>query len=189
MTKGLRCPNCDTTINRKVVHDWVHNKTAPFLNCANQFCNVRWTRAALMANADRFSGEAAAKPATPKTAPKPKPVEVKAPKPVVVTRVAKAPKKATPASVAKVAKKAWLRRIRKVAKGHAKKHGVVSIDVLRRWADDNNDHPKSPSAWGSVFQTDDWKAVSTMRSTYSSNRSRMVKVWALKAALPVAVGA
>jgi hypothetical protein len=170
-----------------VVHDWIHNKTAPFLDCANQFCNTRWRRAVLEANAALFSGGTPA-PVAPKPAPKP-PVKTEAPKPVVVTKVAKAPVKATPTNVSKVAKKAWLRRIRKVAKGHAKTHGVVSIDVLRRWADNNNDHPESPSAWGSIFQTGDWKAVSTMRSTYSSNRSRTVKVWALVAATPVAVTA
>lgn len=188
MEKGLRCPNCDTTINRKVVHDWITNKKGPFLDCPNQFCNVRWRRSVLEANAAIFSGQAVAK----SSAPAPKKVETKAaPKPTPKPVAAKAV--ATPTNVtkvSKVAKKAWLRRIRKVAKGHAKKHGVVSIDVLRRWADNNNDHPESPSAWGSIFQTDDWRAVSTMRSTYSSNRSRMVKVWALvQQAVPVGASA
>lgn len=173
MSKGLRCPNCDTTINRKVVHDWIVNKRAPHLQCPNQFCNTRWQRSVLQANAVMFSGGAdkvVAKPSSRVKAP-PKPAE----------RKVAARKVTTPQG-------RWLDRIRKIARGHAKKHGVVSVDVLRRWADINKDYPENPSIWGSVFQGSEWQVVSKMNSTYSSNRSRQVSVWVLKADKPALVG-
>ena len=179
MTKGLRCPNCDTTVHRKTVHDWIVNKTAPYLQCPNQFCNVQWRRGVLEKNAHLFNG---AKPARAEPAKKTPVTEVKAPvsTPVYATKVAKAPTKA------RTDRERWLERVRKVARGHAKTKGVVSIDVIRRWADENNELPDSPSAWGSVFQTDEWERVGKMNSTYKSNRSRQVTVWKLKSPMAVA---
>jgi len=174
MTKGLRCPNCDTTINRRVVHDWIVNQKGAHLQCKNAFCNTRWKRSTLQANAHQFTGEATKQPA-----PKPVlPAEVKAAA-VVVTPT----RRQSMRTVTRANKNDWLRRIRKIARGHAKKHGVVSIDVLRRWADKNNDHPTSSSTWGSVFQPSTWAVVSKMPSSYASSRSRKVSVWALKSEL------
>jgi len=173
MSKGLRCPNCDTTINRKVVHDWIVNKKALHLQCPNQFCNTRWKRSVLQANSAMFSGE------DKKVAAKPSP-RVKAP-PKPAERKVAARKVTTPQG-------RWLDRIRKIARGHAKKHGVVSVDVLRRWADANKDHPENPSIWGSVFHGDEWRAVTKTNSTYSSNRSRQVTVWVHMSDQPAMAG-
>ncbi|MGE3483627.1 MAG: hypothetical protein AB7L09_02725 [Nitrospira sp.] len=198
MEKGLRCPNCDTTINRRTVHDWISNKTVPHLRCANQFCNVQWSRDVLLANAHLFSGELAPEPEDPvkdsvpdEVIPEPKVTTPSAPELTTPDTVDVTPPDAVMGveSTPKKSKNDWLTRVRKIARGHAKAHGIVSIDVLRRWSDENNDRPESSSAWGAVFQTDEWESVSTMRSTYRSNRSRNVKVWSLKSALPVVAGA
>ena len=169
MTKGLRCPNCDTTINRKTVHDWIVNKNSPHLNCANVFCNTRWARAVLEANAAHFAGEVSV---LPPPLEKAEPPHVKTPAPPPLPGL---PKVSVPS------KADWLQRVREVALSHAKAKGVVTIDDLRRWADAHDDQPKSPSGWGPVFQAEGWEAVSEQRSTYSSNKSRMVKVWAIAA--------
>jgi hypothetical protein len=165
MTKGLRCPSCDTTINRRVIHDWIVNKKAPYLNCINAFCSTRWKRAVLEANAAQFLGEAK-KPKT--AAPK-----AKTPKEVV------SPKAMSAADIPVVNKGNWLDRIRGIARHRVKAHGVVAIDDLRQWADQHNDHPPYPSTWGSVFQPAEWKKVSRKRSSYASSRSRKINVWTL----------
>ena len=177
MTKGLRCPNCDTTINRRAVNDWLVNKKTKTLNCTNAFCNTSWRRSVLEKHAAQFIGEV--KPTVAKPAPRPKPVEARVRRPVrrAVAKVAPASK---PGS--------WLDRIRTVAQHHANIHGVVSIDDLRLWADIHKDLPTSSSAWGSVFHGAQWRKVSQKNSTYAKSRSRKISVWSLKA-VAVAVGA
>jgi len=165
MTKGLRCPNCDTTINKKVVLDWLLNKKTQFIRCNNTFCNTRWNRNVLEKHKAEFLGEdEPVKVSVP--APKPKPVEK------VVAKAAR------PSAHNK---ETWLARVRKIAAHRAKAHGVVSIDDLRVWADLHNDHPVSSSVWGSVFQPSEWKRVSQKNSSYAKSRSRKITVWALKA--------
>lgn len=170
MTKGLRCGNCDSTIHRKVVLDFILNQKAPYLRCKNTFCNVRWKRSVLEQHKAQFLGEDETK--TEAKTPEVK-KEVKRER-IEVRRPAKAPKKK------KKRTEPWLDRIRKIARGHVKVHGVVSVDDLRVWADIHNDQPSHPSVWGSVFQGDEWKKVSEKRSKYSSARSRKITVWALR---------
>ena len=182
MTKGLRCGNCDSTIHRKAVLDFILNQTAPYLRCKNTFCNVRWKRSVLEEHKAQFLGEDDT-PKKPTPKPTPKPAEVK----VVHTTMSLPRRPAAPSRPFKDDKKAWLARMRHAATEHAKKRGVVTIDVLRQFADANNDHPPSPSAWGSVFQTDEWTKVSEVPSTRKAARSRKVSVWALTSSAPVAV--
>lgn len=178
MTKGLRCPNCDSTVHRKTVHDWLVNKTAPYLNCNNVFCNTRWKRAVLEANAAQFLGTEKKEDKKPELKPVAK--EVVAPKVMsaatipVVTK----PKPVTKAKTSHT-KETWLDRVRTIARHRAKVNGVVAIDDLRKWADLHNDHPPYKSSWGSVFQPTEWKKVSLKRSSYTSSRSRKINVWAL----------
>lgn len=187
MTKGLRCPNCDHTTHRKTVHDWLVNKTAPYLNCNNVFCNTRWKRAVLEANADQFSGEVKKEDKKPELKPVVK--EVVLPKAfiaaVTVSTVKPVvPKKPVPKAFVSTVKtghtkETWLDRVRTIARHRAKVNGVVAIDDLRKWADLHNDHPPYKSSWGSVFQPTEWKKVSLKRSSYTSSRSRKINVWAL----------
>lgn len=168
MTKGLRCPNCDSTIHRKTVHDWIVNKKASFLNCKNTFCNTRWKRSVLEEHASEFSG--VEKPEPP---PKPTPVERPA-------------ERITPKTVFKKVKRpavwkseTWADRIRHVARQYASINGEVCIDDLRVWADINHMQPPTSSSWGSVFQGNEWNKVSRKCSSYAKSRSRQVSVWAL----------
>lgn len=171
MTKGLRCPNCDTTINKKAVLDWLLNKKTQYLRCNNAFCNTRWNRNVLEKHKAEFLGE-----------PEPVKVSVPAPKPKVEEVVVKKTTKKAPTRSSVTRKsETWLDRIRSVARQVAKVKGVVSVDDLRTWADVHCMQPSSTSAWGSVFQGDTWKKVSQKNSTYSKSRSRRVTVWALKA--------
>ena len=185
MIKGLRCPNCDTTVHKDTIIDFLLNKKASHLRCKNAFCNIRWNRSALEANKAQFLG-------SPPPKPTPKPVE--APVKVAVVKMT-LPAHLTTDVVKRVAVPVapttgnWLDRIRTIAQHHAQTNGVVSIDDLRLWADIHKDHPTSSSSWGSVFQGDQWKKVSEKNSTYTKSRSRKVSVWALKAAHRVAVGA
>jgi len=173
MTKGLRCPNCDTTINKRVVLDFLLNKKTPHIRCNNAFCNVRWSRTALEAHKAVFLGEDSPMTVVKVPAPKPKPVEKRA----VVKNVAP-PIKVVRPTIRKG--EDWIDRIRAVARQIAKAKGVVSADELRTWADDHHLQPGSSSAWGSVFQSDQWKNVSQKNSSYVKSRSRKITVWALK---------
>ena len=175
MTKGLRCPNCDTTIHRKTVHDWMVNKKTPYLSCKNAFCNTRWRRAVLERHAAEFSGEVKA------TAPKPKKVAAES---IVIKKVTRPTRVRRPAMRTD---QTWSDRIRIVARQFASINGTVSVDDLRSWADKNYMQPPSSSAWGSVFRGEHWKKVSKKRSSYAKSRSRQVSVWALKASHKVAV--
>ena len=174
MTKGLRCPNCDITINKKVVHDWLVNQKGPYLRCKNSFCNTRWSRSVLEAHRAELFGEASPAPkAVVKAVSTPPPLPVEA-----VAAVRPSPPKPAPKSPAG---SRWLDRIRSIAKHHAQTKGVVAIDDLRLWADIHNDHPPSNSMWGSVFHGVHWKRVKQKSSTYTASRSRKVNVWALRA--------
>ena len=173
MTKGLRCPNCDTTINKRVVLDFLLNKKTPHIRCNNAFCNVRWSRTALEAHKAVFLGEDTPKTVVKVPAPKPKPVEKK-----VVAKKVTTPTKIKRPAIFK--NESWLDRIRAVARQIAKAKGVVSADELRTWADIHYMQPGSSSAWGSVFQSDQWKKVSQKKSAYAKSRSRKITVWALK---------
>ncbi len=172
MTTGLRCPNCDTTINRRVVSDWLVNKKDAHLNCSNMFCNTRWSRAVLEQHADKFLGEVKA----------PEPKKAEDPTPVVHIEETTVPARTAPACTTS---RGWLERIRKAALHHTTVHGVVSIDDLRVWADAHEDHPPSPSTWGSVFYGEQWMKVGEKRSSYSKSRARKVSVWAPTAAAPL----
>jgi len=176
MIKGLRCPNCDTTVHKDTIIDFLLSKKASHLRCKNAFCNIRWNRSALEANKAQFLGAEA-----PKPAPKPVEASVKVamtkmvvPAHTTVDVVKRAGMPVTPTTGS------WLDRIRTIAQHHAQTNGVVSIDDLRLWADIHKDHPTSSSSWGAVFQGDQWKKVSEKNSTYAKSRSRKVSVWALR---------
>jgi hypothetical protein len=180
MTKGLRCPNCDTTIHRKTVHDWLVNQTAPYLRCSNAFCNVRWKREVLEAHKDQFLGE------TKKSEPEPTITEREAEE-VIEKIVAKRdptppalPKPPTPTAKTSVN---WLRRMRAAARHISQTRGSVAIDDLRAWADHRGDHPEHHSMWGSVFQSDEWEKVGRRASSHAPSRSRQINVWSLKSLL------
>lgn len=179
MTKGLCCPNCDTTIHRKTVHEWIVNKKAPYLNCTNAFCNTRWKRSVLEERLSTFTGEVKAKAPKKKKKPAEAPVAAKAMSAadIPVRRKKTYPRVRRPAMRKD---QSWLDRIRQVAIQFATINGAVSVDDLRVWADENHMQPPYSSSWGAVFQSTVWKKVSQKNSSYSKSRSRKISVWALR---------
>lgn len=74
----------------------------------------------------------------------------------------------------------WICEIRQVAREHARRHGQVTSDDLRIWADEYHLHPNHPNSWGAVFKGSEWVAVGYRKSRYVSNHARRITVWELR---------
>lgn len=73
----------------------------------------------------------------------------------------------------------WVERMRVQAKKHARLHGQVCSDDLRRYADEQKDYPIHPNAWGSVMRCHGFVVVKHQASTYPSTHGREIRVWRL----------
>ena len=72
--------------------------------------------------------------------------------------------------------------MREFARAYAAEHGVVSIDIVRRWASARRLEIKSPNAFGTVFKGRGWRRVGFRPNPVPSAHARMVAVWKLAAA-------
>jgi hypothetical protein len=70
----------------------------------------------------------------------------------------------------------FLATMRHVARVHCTRHGEVTIDDVRQWADLMSYKPSHPNAWGAVFRTG-FERIGFRKSTTPSAHSRMVSVW------------
>jgi hypothetical protein len=68
-------------------------------------------------------------------------------------------------------------QLRRVARKHSDKHGKVTVDDLRLWADAHQVIPAHRNAYGAIFKGRDWRLVGRQRSTYPSNHYRWISVW------------
>lgn len=75
--------------------------------------------------------------------------------------------------------KRWVERMRAQAKKHARLHGQVCSDDLRRYADSQKDYPIHPNAWGAVMRCQGFVVVKHQASTYPSTHGREIRVWRL----------
>ena len=74
----------------------------------------------------------------------------------------------------------WMNRMRAEAFKLAARNGSVAIDQLRWHADNTDDQPKHPGAWGAVFNEDRWVANGHKESEYADHRARIITVWSLQ---------
>lgn len=72
--------------------------------------------------------------------------------------------------------------MREYARAYAREHGVVSIDIVRRWAAARRLEVKNPNAYGTVFKGRGWQRVGFRPNPVPSAHARMVAVWKLAAA-------
>lgn len=72
----------------------------------------------------------------------------------------------------------WIEQMRAVAIDLFRRNGSLSIDDLRKWADENNRQPASEKAWGAIFKGLEWTPIGTQKSRYYSNHCRNVFIWA-----------
>lgn len=59
---------------------------------------------------------------------------------------------------------------------YAGKHGAVSADEVRVWADNNDITPRHPNAWGVVFRSGFTK-VGYRPSTNPASHGRIIAIW------------
>lgn len=71
----------------------------------------------------------------------------------------------------------WLEHMRDIARQLSVRHGEVTTDDLRRYADERNLHPASPNAWGNVLRGADWVAIGRRTSRVASNHARKITVY------------
>ena len=71
----------------------------------------------------------------------------------------------------------WLVWIRREAIKHSAKHGSVSSGDLRQIADEADNQPHHPNAWGAIFRQDCWDHVGYVKNRRPSAHYRDVKVW------------
>lgn len=69
---------------------------------------------------------------------------------------------------------------RKYAKSHSIKHGNVTSDDIRLWANLNDIYPLHQNAWGAIFKDGKWERVGFMKSRIPSNHSRIISIWRYK---------
>lgn len=73
-------------------------------------------------------------------------------------------------------------RMRGVAIAIAQDKGTVSADDLRAFAERRGIAPSHPNAWGAVFNARFFECTGVrIRSKFTSNHAREIKVWRLKA--------
>lgn len=68
----------------------------------------------------------------------------------------------------------WLAHMRDIARQIAERHGEVSTDDLRRYADETDMHPDSPNAWGNVLRGRGWIPIGRQTSKVASNHARKI---------------
>lgn len=71
----------------------------------------------------------------------------------------------------------WVDVMREVALKIWEEAGWVTVDQLRRYADDHKFQPQHQNAWGAIFRGKHWRCTGRTKSTYASNHAREVKVW------------
>lgn len=71
----------------------------------------------------------------------------------------------------------WVERMREIAKQFSSRFGFVSADDLRKYADETDDQPKHPNAWGSIFRGSGWHVIGRTKSTTPSAHAREIMVW------------
>jgi len=71
----------------------------------------------------------------------------------------------------------WVQYMRVYARLFSKRYGNVSSDDLRARANFLGWQPKSPNAWGAIFQGNEWRSLGRINSTYKSNHYRAINVW------------
>jgi len=53
----------------------------------------------------------------------------------------------------------------------------VTSDDVRRWAEEAEDHPHHPNAWGAIFRGNDWTSLGLSSSEVASNHARRIFIW------------
>ena len=74
----------------------------------------------------------------------------------------------------------WIGLMRAEARRIARKHGTVTADDLRPYADSIDVYPSHRNAWGAIFKPSEWDVVDRVKSTKPSNHARWIFVWELK---------
>lgn len=69
--------------------------------------------------------------------------------------------------------------LRKEAIKLIKKHGQVSIDELRAFANMKRIKPKHCNCFGAIFRSKEFKSIGFKKSQLPSNHSRVVGIWGL----------
>jgi len=67
--------------------------------------------------------------------------------------------------------------MREAAIKTSKELGWVTVDILRRYADNLGIEPHHPNAWGAVFRGKNWMRLEMRPSTTLSAHARMISVW------------
>lgn len=68
---------------------------------------------------------------------------------------------------------------RNYAKAYARKHGQVTSDDVRRWANIIGLEPDSPKQWGCLFMGKEWYKVGYTQTAIKSSHARPIGVWRL----------
>ena len=69
--------------------------------------------------------------------------------------------------------------MRDAAIDHAKAHGTVTADDMRRLAVDMGIEPAHPNAWGAVFRTPELTHVGIVQSKTPTCHARLIQIWRL----------
>lgn len=74
----------------------------------------------------------------------------------------------------------FVEQMREIARELSRKHGHVTSDDLRDWADAHGYRAPDPHAWGAIFNAPFdhvWQVVGMMPSTRRSNNGRSIRMW------------
>ena len=71
----------------------------------------------------------------------------------------------------------FVEQMRTEAKKISGRIGCVTSDDLRHYAHQLKIAPPHPNAWGAVFRASGWIAIGRIKSSFTSNHSREIKVW------------
>jgi len=71
----------------------------------------------------------------------------------------------------------WLERARKQARMIDMVYAKVSSADVREWADETNDHPDHPNAWGALFRGGGWRCVGRVKTRHADGHAREIKLW------------
>ena len=72
---------------------------------------------------------------------------------------------------------AFLTMARQFAKRYSIEHGSVTIDHVRKWAEESGIEPTHHNALGSVFRCNDWVAISVVQSSQVQRHAGLVRLW------------
>jgi hypothetical protein len=74
----------------------------------------------------------------------------------------------------------FLETVRGAARMICRRHGTVTADDVRKWADENGIEPTGKNAWGAVFKSRDFVAVGFTTSRQVQGHGNLQRVWALR---------